>query len=126
MIQLNGLTLAYIGDAYYELKIREYLLEKNLTKVNDLHNAAIKFTSAVNQANAAMVLIEQFYDEEEMQIFKRGRNQNSSHKPKNVDIQTYNKATGFESVIGYLFLKKDSGRLEQLILKTIQILEEFQ
>ncbi len=126
MIQYNGLTLAYIGDAYYELRIREYLLEKKLTKVNDLHNAAIKFTSAVNQAKAAIALLERFYNEEEVLIFKRGRNQNSSHKPKNADVQTYNKATGFESVIGYLYLQHNQDRLDQLINMTIQILEEFQ
>ena len=126
MIQLNGLTLAYIGDAYYELKIREYLLEKKLTKVNDLHNAAIQFTSANNQAKAVKILLESFYNEEEIAVFKRGRNQNSSHKPKNADIQTYNMATGFESVIGYLYLKHDHDRLNKLMDMTIKILEEFQ
>lgn len=126
MIQLNGLTLAYIGDAYYELKIREYLINKKLTKVNDLHNNAIQFTSAMNQAKAVMVLLDECYTEEEIGIYKRGRNQNSSHKPKNADVQTYNKATGFESVIGYLYLKQNYERLDQIINMTIQILEEFQ
>ena len=125
-MQYNGLTLAYIGDAYYELKIREYLLSQKLTKVNNLHNSAIKFTSAVSQAKAAIALLDSFYTEEETAVFKRGRNQNSSHKPKNADVQTYNKATGFESVIGYLYLKNNQDRLDQLMNMTIQILEEFQ
>ncbi len=126
MIQYNGLTLAYIGDAYYELQIREYLLNNKFTKVNDLHQNAIKFTSAVNQAKAARVLIEEFYTEAEKQIFKRGRNQNSSHKPKNADVVTYNVATGFETVIGYLYLNGEIERVNELIKKTTNILEEFQ
>lgn len=124
MIQHNGLTLAYIGDAYYELVIRKYLLEKNMTKVNDLHKNAIKFTSANRQALATNDLIDNFYTEQELSIFKRGRNQSATHKPKNTDIQTYNKSTGFESVIGYLFLKNDFDRLEELIKQTIDILEK--
>ena len=124
MIQYNGLTLAYIGDAYYELKIREHLLNKKLTKVNDLHQGAIKYTSAVSQAKAVYFLIEEFYSEAEMNIFKRGRNQSATHKPKNTDIQTYNKSTGFEAVIGYLFLKNDFKRLNELINFTISILEK--
>jgi ribonuclease-3 family protein len=126
MIQHNGLTLAYIGDAYYELKIREYLLKQKYSKVNDLHNNAIKFTSAVNQAIAAKVLVKEYFNEDEISIFKRGRNQTSTHKPKNADVQTYNFATGFESVIGFLYLNNDFDRLIDIINKTIQILEEFQ
>ncbi|XFA98238.1 Mini-ribonuclease 3 [Candidatus Izemoplasma sp. B36] len=125
MIQYNGLTLAYIGDAYYELKIREYLLLKNVTKVNALHQNAIKFTSAINQAKAVTYLIDNFYTEKELSIFKRGRNQSATHKPKNTDVQTYNKSTGFEAVIGYLYLANDSTRLNELINYTIEILEKF-
>ena len=126
MILYNGLTLAYIGDAYYELKIREYLLEKKLTKVNDLHTNAITFTSAKNQAKALMHLINNFYSEEEIRIYKRGRNQSSTHKPKYTDIQTYNKSTGFEAVIGYLYLEKNFDRLNNLIETIINFFEEFQ
>ncbi|MCK5732013.1 MAG: ribonuclease III [Tenericutes bacterium] len=125
MMQYNGLTLAYIGDAYYELKIREYLLNNKITKVNDLHQGAIKFTSAINQAKAVKSLIDNFYNEEEISVFKRGRNQNATHKPKNAGVQTYNRATGFESVIGYLYLMNNLERLNKLIEYTIKILEEF-
>ncbi len=126
MIQYNGLTLAYIGDAYFELRIREYLLSEKYSKVNDLHNNAIKFTSAVNQAIAAKFLINEIYNEEEVSVFKRGRNQNSTHKPKNADVQTYNFATGFEAVIGYLYLNNNVTRLNEIIKKAIEILEENQ
>jgi len=125
MMQYNGLTLAYIGDAYYELKVREHLLNSKITKVNDLHQGAIKFTSAINQAKAVASLIDNFYNEEEVSVFKRGRNQNATHKPKNAGIQTYNRATGFEAVIGYLYLKGNIERVNELIKYAIKVLEEF-
>lgn len=125
MIQYNGLTLAYIGDAIYELRVRMHLLDMNLTKVNDLHNNAIRYTSATQQATVARLLIEHTYTEEEIGVFKRGRNQNSSHKPKNADVLTYNVATGFEAVIGYLYLEGRHDRLEELLSETFKIIEEL-
>lgn len=115
MIQQNGLTLAYIGDAYYELLVRKYLIDNKLTKVKNLHEGAIKFTSSVNQAKAALDLIDNFYTEEEVSIFKRGRNQNASHKPKNTDIATYNISTGFEAVIGFHYLSNNLERINELM-----------
>ncbi len=126
MILHNGLTLAYIGDGYYELQIRKYLIEKKLTKVNELHKNAIKYTSANNQAKACKVLIEEYFTEEEIKIFKRGRNQTSTHKPKNSDLATYSTSTGFEAVIGYHYLDNNEKRLNELISKTIEILEKSQ
>jgi ribonuclease-3 family protein len=120
----NGLTLAYIGDAVYELKIRDYLIESGLTKVSDLHDTCIKYTQATSQALCAIDLIESFYSEKEIAIFKRGRNQSASHKPKNTDIQTYNQSTGFEAVIGYLHLDEDQERLNQIIDQSIKIVNE--
>ncbi len=123
MILYNGLTLAYIGDALYELKIREYLLGKGITKVNDLHNEAIKYTQAKAQAEIISELINSDLSEEEISVFKRGRNQNATHKPKNADVQTYNMATGFESLIGYLYLSRDFDRVDELIAKATGIIE---
>lgn len=117
MILYNGLTLAYIGDAYYEMWIRKYGLSLGLTLVNDLHNIAVRYTNAKAQALAVRRLIEDTFTEEETKIYKRGRNQTATHKPKNADVSTYNSATGFEAVIGYLYLKDELSRLE-LILKT--------
>ena len=123
MIQHNGLTLAYVGDAYYELLVRKYLIDKNITKVKNLHESAIKFTSSVNQAKAARVLIEKVYTEDELLIFKRGRNQNASHKPKNTDIATYNTSTGFEAVIGFHYLSNNLNRIKELMDEVKKILE---
>ena len=95
MILYNGLTLAYIGDAYYELWIRDYCLQKGDTLVRDLHKRAILYTQATAQALAANKLVEEFYSEAEISIFKRGRNHSATHKPKNADVQTYNKSLNY-------------------------------
>ncbi|HKL47842.1 MAG TPA: ribonuclease III domain-containing protein [Candidatus Izemoplasmatales bacterium] len=121
MIQHNGLTLAYLGDAIYELKIRSYLLNQGLRKVNDLHQSAIQYTQSNAQALCALKMVDNFYTDKEVTVFKRGRNQSASHKPKNTDIQTYNQSTGFEAVIGYLYLKKNKKRLEEIMDKAIEI-----
>ena len=114
MIQENGLTLAYIGDAIYELKIREYLLTQNYTKVNDLHKHAIRYTSAISQAQITDYLMPNL-SEEEIEYYKRGRNTGGTHKPKNASLNDYRKATGFEALIGYLYLIKNIDRMEELI-----------
>jgi ribonuclease-3 family protein len=124
MISYNGLTLAYVGDAYYELKIRDYCLLKGLTLVNDLHNQAINYTRSSNQSFAAKELYDNHYDDVEKGVFRRGRNQTAKHKPKNVDGQTYNNSTGFEAVIGYLYLKNDLERCHKIIDIAIKTIEE--
>jgi len=121
VIQYNGLTLAYLGDAIYELKIREYLLGQGLTKVHDLHQNAVLFTNSLSQSKAALEMMDGFYTEKEVQVFKRGRNQSATHKPKNVDVQTYNQSTGFEAVIGYLYLANLTERMNEVIDKAIII-----
>lgn len=121
MIQENGLTLAYIGDAIYELKIRKYLLTQNYTKVNDLHKHAIKYTSAISQAQIIDYLMPNL-TEEEIEYYKRGRNTGGTHKPKNASLNDYRKATGFEALIGYLYLIKNLDRMEELIDKSINFI----
>jgi len=114
MNQLNGLTLAYLGDSIYEVYIREALLAKGYTKVEKLHNEAIKYTSAKGQ-KAALDKIRDILTESEMSVFKRGRNANSDRKPKNTDLATYKQSTGFEALIGFLYLNNEKERLEELL-----------
>lgn len=114
MIQHSGNTLAYIGDSIYELIIREYLIESGLTKVDVLHKKAILYTSATGQSNA-FDIVEEMLNEEEMSIFKRGRNSDSTRKPRNTSLAVYKKATGFEALIGYLYLSKNQKRLDEII-----------
>ena len=115
MIQESGLTLAYIGDAVYELKVREYLLSSGITKVNNLHQEAItKYTSAQAQSKIINYLMYKL-SEEEIEYFKRGRNTGGTHHPKNSSLKEYRLATGFESLIGALYLEKNYERLDEII-----------
>ena len=106
-----------------ESYIREYLIRDNINKkVNDLHKSAIKYSNAKAQASIIHGMIEEF-TEEETRIYKRGRNQKSHTSPKNADIIDYKCATGFEALVGYLYLKEDKERLEYIIYKGISIIE---
>ncbi len=125
MLQYSGLTLAYIGDAIFELKIREYLVNQGFTKVDDLHNKAIKYTSGKNQALFIDELIN-LLSQEEIDFFKKGRNAKTSHKPKNCDLGDYHKSTGFESLIGFLYLDKRYERLDEIIKLNIEYIEKFE
>ena len=124
MLQYSGLTLAYIGDAIYEVYIREYLINKGLTKVDDLHHQAIRYTSGVNQAKFIDYLMPNL-SEEEIEFYKRGRNAKTGRKPKNCDLGDYHKSTGFESLIGYLYLEKKMDRLNEIINKIIEFVNEL-
>ncbi|MDD3477833.1 MAG: ribonuclease III domain-containing protein [Candidatus Izemoplasmatales bacterium] len=124
MNQLAGLTLAYLGDVTYESAVRERLIGRGLTKVNDLHRAAIRYTSAVGQAKVAKVLCGSFLSEDEIAVFKRGSNASSGRKPKNTDFETYRHATGLEALIGFLRIEKAEIRLEEVLQECFQIIEE--
>ncbi len=121
MKNYNGLTLAYIGDAYYEMLVREYLIEIGYTKVNDLHKHAINFTSGESQAKFVDYFLDNnILNDEEVEIYKKGRNQASSYR-KNLSLAVYQKATGFESLFGWLYFSKSFDRLMMLfeIIKNI-------
>lgn len=114
--QLNGLALAYVGDAIYEIYIRDYLVEEGLTKPNQLHRTATHYVSAKAQAMLIQAMLaENLLTEEEELFYKRGRNAKSHTSAKNADITTYRVATGFESLMGYLHLTKQTTRLEELV-----------
>ena len=121
---LNGIALAYIGDAVYEVYVRDYLLSQGITKPNDLQKAATKFVSAKAQALIISVMEEQdFLTEEELTYFKRGRNAHSKTTAKNTDVVTYRISTGFEAIYGILHLTGQSERLDEVwdfCLKVVQ------
>lgn len=111
---MNGLSLAYIGDAYFEIMVRQYLLEKGITKVNELHKEAIKFTSGEAQAKFMDLFFkDEVLTDSEIEIYKKGRNSATSHR-KNLSSAEYQKATGFEALIGFLYENKDLERLNYL------------
>ncbi|WP_285881792.1 Mini-ribonuclease 3 [Domibacillus indicus] len=119
--QLNGLALAYMGDAVYEVYVRKFLLESGRVKPNDLHRASTKFVTAKAQAAQLHRLFEeQFLTEEEETVAKRGRNAKSGHTPKNTDVLTYNHSTALEAVIGFLFLTGRLERMEEIIYNILE------
>ena len=123
LITISPLVLAYLGDTVYESYVREYLIRKNINKkVNDLHKSAIKYVNAKAQATVIHAIEEELTEDEE-RIYKRGRNQKSHTSPKNADIIDYKHATGFEALIGYLYLSEDNERLKYIISKGIEIIE---
>lgn len=122
---LNGLALAYIGDAVYEVAIRQYLLETGRTKPNQLHHIATHYVSAKAQASIIAYFIdENILTEEEENYYKRGRNSKINTRAKNTDIQTYLQSTGFEALMGYLYLTEQAERLNELIELSIQFVSE--
>ncbi|MCI5774725.1 MAG: Mini-ribonuclease 3 [Erysipelotrichaceae bacterium] len=108
--ELNGSTLAYVGDAYWSLIVRKYLISKGYTKAKDLQTKSVKFVSAKAQASFIPLFMDDL-DDKQQDIFKRGRNFKSSSVPKNTDVQTYRLSTGFEAIIGYLYLNEDWEKL---------------
>lgn len=110
----SPLTLAYLGDAVYELMIRSIIVEHGNAPVNKLHKRSSRLVKAQTQAEAAIKLMDVF-TEEELAVYKRGRNTRSHTMAKNADMTDYRMATGFEAVMGYLHLKQDYERIIELI-----------
>ena len=122
--QLNSLALAYMGDAVFEIYVRKHLIQYGGVRPNHLHREATHYVSAKAQSQ----IIHQFLEgeeltEEEIAVVKRGRNAKSGTVPKNTDVQTYRFSTAFEALLGYLFLSGKEERLEEIIVKAFQIVE---
>ncbi|KAF1302610.1 MULTISPECIES: Mini-ribonuclease 3 [Enterococcus] len=126
--QLNGLALAYVGDAIYEVYIRDYLIDQGQTRPNQLHKLATHYVSAKAQAALIHAMQEEnILTEEEELFYRRGRNSKSYTSAKNADITTYRISTGFEALMGYLHLSKQTVRLEELIdwcIKKVRDMDE--
>lgn len=118
---INVITLAYLGDAIYEVYIREKMIKEAPLKVEQLQHKAINYVSAKAQAKILSNLIDSnALTEEELDVVKRGRNYKRSSHPKNTDIITYKLSTGFEALIGYLYLSGKKARLRE-ILELIEV-----
>ena len=118
--QLNPLVLAFIGDGVYEVFIRSYIIDRNRNMpVHKLHIKTISYVRAHEQSNFMNQLIE-LLNEDELSIYKRGRNAKSGTIPKNADVREYRNATGFEALIGYLYLIDDKERLEELLNRCVE------
>lgn len=111
--QYSPLDMAYIGDCVYELFVRTYLLKNGRQSVNNIHKKAVALVNSSKQAEFAHRIADKL-TEEETDIYKRGRNTNSK-PPKNSDMQEYKAATGFEALIGYLYLMRRGDRITELL-----------
>lgn len=113
---INVITLAYLGDAIYEVYVREYLIKKGIAKVEELQKEAVKYVSAKNQSQILSYLIDnKILTEKELDIVKRGRNYKRASHPKNTDIITYKMSSGFEAMIGYLYMNNNKDRLNEIM-----------
>ena len=118
---MNPLQLALVGDGVYELFIRNSILSNNLElSAHKMHVKAIGYVKAKSQS-IIMHEIEDKLTENESYIFKRGRNAKSATVPKNADVRDYRMATGFEALVGYLYLIGDTERLEFIFNTAISI-----
>lgn len=122
--RLNPLQLALIGDGVYEVFIRNYVLSSNTAlSAHKIHKEAIKFVKAKGQSDI-MHIVENELLEEELYIYKRGRNAKSPTVPKNADVRDYRAATGFEALIGYLYLSGEKERLKYILNRCLEVLDE--
>lgn len=110
----SPLTLAYVGDGIYDLIIRTVAVERANRRVNDLNKITVQYVKAPAQAKIVEAL-QPFLTEEEMEIYRRGRNAKPHSSAKNASQSEYHKATGFEALIGYLYLTGSMDRLLELV-----------
>lgn len=114
--QINILSLAYLGDSVYELEIRNYLINTGIQKVNNLQTKSLNYVSAKNQCKYINYLLDNNYlNENEIEIVKRGRNAKVYSHPKNTDIVTYKWATALECLFGYNYILNNNERIKELI-----------
>lgn len=118
----SPLTLAYIGDAIFDVIIRSILVNKGNTAVNKLHTRASSIVKAPTQARIVAAIMDEL-TEDEKDIYRRGRNSKPHTKAKNATTMDYLEATGFEAVMGYLYLKNDMDRACALVKLGIEKLE---
>ncbi|MBP3446844.1 MAG: ribonuclease III [Clostridia bacterium] len=111
--ELSPLTLAFIGDTVFDLLVREDLICTANRSANDLHNLAVRKVKASAQAEFIEKLLPEL-TEKEVAVFKRGRNAKVGHLPKNASQSDYHAATGFEALIGYLYLSDEIERITEL------------
>lgn len=119
---LNGAVLAYVGDAVYELMVRQYVLDLGARQADKLHKHSIRLVNAAAQSDMIRALMTEL-TETEAGIFKRGRNASTLTAARNQSITDYRRATGLEALFGYLYLNGEKERLRELFSHGVRILE---
>ncbi|MHB1653563.1 MAG: Mini-ribonuclease 3 [Desulfitobacteriaceae bacterium] len=120
--ELNALTLAYLGDAVYELWVRQHLLDLGYEKPQQLHKAAVNYVRATTQAQVLHNIMPAL-NSVEQQVVLRGRNAKGGY-PRNVDVVTYRHATAFEALVGYWHLEGKTERMDWAFQKVAGFLPE--
>lgn len=123
--EYSPLTLAYIGDSIYDLVIKSLVINKGNKQVKNLHRETSSYVQAKTQS-LMMRTMQEYLTEEEHAIYKRGRNAKSVSPAKNQSVTDYRRATGFEALMGYLYLKKEWKRMLDLIKIGLDSLEPNQ
>jgi ribonuclease-3 family protein len=118
LCEISPLVLAYIGDAVFELLVRTNSVSAGYRRIKDIHLETVRRVKAESQARIIRNIIEEL-NEEEQDIVRRGRN-TRSNPPKNADMQEYRMSTGFEALIGYLYLKGDEERVLYLVNRALK------
>lgn len=122
--RVNTTVLAYLGDAVYELKIRKMLIDRGESlRANNLHRKATRYVSARGQAAAVKNLMKDFLSDEELSLVKRARNHKTSSHPRGADPVEYKLATGFEALIGELYLKGEMDRINEIVEIAVNIID---
>ena len=121
--QYSPLVLAYIGDAVYEMIIRTVIISRGNKPVKKLHTQATHYVSAAGQAEISRHIKDMLSDEE-YTVFKRGRNSNLHSSAKNATVSDYRHATGFEALIGFLYIKGKYKRAVELVRAGCRSLED--
>ncbi|CEH28392.1 ribonuclease III [Aneurinibacillus migulanus] len=120
--QLNALALAYMGDAVLEIRVRQHLIAAGEVKPNLLQRAAVSYVSARAQASIVGGIWDRL-TEEEQAVLKRGRNAKSATMPKNAQVAEYRLSTGFEALLGFLYLTEQEERLEEILTHALEWVE---
>ncbi|TVP95071.1 MAG: ribonuclease III [Acholeplasmatales bacterium] len=118
-------ALAYLGDAVYELRVRQHLISQGFTTADRLHTEAVRFTSAAGQARALAAIVEAL-SLEETAILKRGRNGGLSRKPRTEPLHVHHSASALEALFGYWFLAGDTARIEAVFAIIVAKLDGVQ
>lgn len=118
----SPLALAYIGDSIFDVMVRTIAVSRVNKQVNKYHRDVSKIVCAPAQAKMILAILDEL-TEEERAVYKRGRNAKSYTKAKNASTIDYRNATGFEAMLGYLYLKEDFKRLADVVKKALEVLE---
>ena len=121
----NTNALAFMGDAVYEVYIRQHVMAGGASSAEKLHFMAVKYVRANGQAKALGTMqSDGFLSEEEAALVRRARNRKISSKPKNAGVMDYKLATAFEALVGYLYLAGEEERLQQVMAEAVRIIED--